>query len=88
MGALTKHCGEIKVVISLEALLFYIYHYHSINHKDGISCLQLEWRRRRRGEGGGQGHFFPVVLLLSCWHIPLQRKILHIFSREVVRFRK
>lgn len=37
------HFTKIKVVISLGALLLYIYHYHIlIDHKDDISCLQLE----------------------------------------------
>lgn len=70
MGALTKDCGEIKVVISLEALLFYIYHYHSINHKDGISCLQLE----RRRAGGSKAIFFQLYFSCRVGVFPYKEK--------------
>lgn len=34
--------AEIKVIISVEALLLHIHHYHIlIDHKDDVSCLQL-----------------------------------------------
>lgn len=75
MGALTKHCGEIKVVISLEALLFYIYHYHSINHKDGISCLQLE----RRG-GQGKAFFSSCTSLVVLAYSLTKKTPAHIFQ--------
>lgn len=71
--------AEIKAIISVEALLFYICHDHiTIDHEDGISCLQLE------------GNSWAVVVVFSSsltslcpscliLHVP-HRAILFIFT--------
>lgn len=57
--------AEIKVIISLEALLLYVHHYHIlIDHKDDVSCLQL-------GKNVEAPFFFfpPVSACCLCFNI-------------------
>lgn len=80
------HFTKIKVFISLGGLLLHIYHYHIlIDHKDDISCLQLE----KSSEVFFLFFFTTLCLLPSFQHVfPSEKCCFVYFYRALVCVRK